>query len=164
MEKTWIMVADARRARLFCQSGGDEPWREMSDYCSEDRLETRDLEDLPGRGLNRGNGGHFAMVSRVDPREHAVRDFADSLVEVLEKGRAAAEFDDLTLIAPAHFLGLLKRRLSRETGKCLTQTLSLDLTRCRASDIQRRLAPASRPQRAKAAMQPQITAATLVKH
>lgn len=164
MEKTWIMVADARRARLFCHSGADGQWQEMNDYCSEDRLDTRDLEDLPGRGLNRGNGGSFAMVSRVDPREHAVRDFADSLVAVLEKGRAASEFDDLTLIAPAHFLGMLKRRLSRETGKCLTQTLPLDLTRCRVSDIQRRLAPATRPQRSKAAMQRQITASTLVRH
>lgn len=139
METTWIMVADARRARLFCQSGGDGQWREMSDYCSEDRLDTRDLEDLPGRGLNRGNGSHFAMISRVDPREHAVRDFADILAAVLEKGRVASEFDDLTLVAPAHFLGMLKRRLSRETGKRLIRTVPLDLTRCRATDIQRRL-------------------------
>jgi protein required for attachment to host cells len=86
--------------------------------------------DKPGRAFDsRGGGQRHAMEPRVDAKEAAATRFARELADALQTGLNEHRFEALYLVAPPHFLGLLRQQLSPGLQRCVAGELGKDLTR-----------------------------------
>lgn len=125
MGKTWIMVTESSRARLFRADTPRSELRELEDYAHpEGRMHSQDLtSDRPGRSFDSGGQGRHAMGQKTDPTEQEQVAFARDLCERLEAGRVQGAFENLILIAPPGFLGHLRKGL----GAALRSQVILEL-------------------------------------
>ena len=76
MNSTWIIVADASRARFFEASGSSSDIFETETLTHpEGRLHEQDLtSDLPGRAYDSSGEGRHAMGSSVEPKKHEIEE------------------------------------------------------------------------------------------
>ena len=102
MEKTWIVVADNSRARIFEVMDRSETLRELEDLVNPaGRLHDSELRtDNTGRYFGKGERmqGHAAHP-RVEPGEHETELFAKRVADHLEQARVEHRFEQLCLIA-----------------------------------------------------------------
>ena len=107
---TWILVADASRARIFAAEKALSPLEEIRALTSpEGRLHEGDLvSDKGGRDRNPGVGAHGFNVEDEHKQDNAER-FAAQVCHELEAARNAGEFRKLYVVAAPGFLGMLRR-------------------------------------------------------
>lgn len=127
MKKHWIIVADASQARVLESMGAElSVVRELENAAG--RARSQDLvSDEPGRIDKGGRGILSAMDPATSPHDQQAILFANRLAKMLDSAAAAGDYDRLTLVAPPHLLGLLRkaispvvrRRVSAEIGKDL---------------------------------------------
>jgi protein required for attachment to host cells len=142
MQTTWILVSDASRARLFRRERQGRAWQLLFEIeHPESRAKGRDLKsDRPGRfSLDHAKGFQLQMEP-VSPHEIEAERFAGTLVELLERGLDEHAFDRLMLVAPPHFLGLLRKRLGKEVSRRVTGWRDKDYTHLAPRELERRLA------------------------
>jgi protein required for attachment to host cells len=135
--KTWAMVASSARGRLFEQADRRAPFEEVLDLVNpKGPLPRQALEtDKPGRAFDSRGGHRHAMEPRVDAKEEAATRFARQLADALQTGLNEHRFEALYLVAPPHFLGLLRRQLSPGLQRSVAGELGKDLTRADAAGI-----------------------------
>jgi protein required for attachment to host cells len=143
---TWVMVADAGRARVFESAGAGQPLREVAGFVHErSRVKRRDiLTDRPGRvrpGTIFGPDA-TAMPPHTDPKETEAARFAHDLAEEMRRARDRDGYEHLVVVAPPHFLGLLRASLHGQLGKCHISTIDGDYTLLAEPDLRSRLAEA----------------------
>ena len=112
MKKTWILVADAARARLF--NTQHEQFAGMKHVTtwnhSEGRLHEGDI--VTGSKGEVSDGDALRQTSpQVSATEHEEDVFARELADKLRQGRVENECDTIVLVAPPQFLGKLKNSL-----------------------------------------------------
>ena len=141
MQATWILVADAARARVFRIERPRGPLIEEQDFVHpEERLPEHELGS-DGHGRVRGPGGRQHSLG---PDEGALREreagrFADELVVALREGREGDRFRRLYVVAPPRFLGVLRCRLDAATAERVVAEFDKDLVRHDAASIRRHL-------------------------
>jgi protein required for attachment to host cells len=128
---TWILIANSSNARLYSTHnsyiGGLELINEFNHPSS--RLKGIDLvSDRPGHYQSRGSG-HGALIEHSQPKEVEAERFALELANALENGRIHNRYDKLTLIAPAHFQGLMNKHLNHHINEKLTKKILKDYTK-----------------------------------
>jgi protein required for attachment to host cells len=140
--KTWVVVASAARARFFEVAGRQGPLREIDDLVNPaERLEVQDLKtDRPGRAFDHLGGQRHAMGTAVEPKEQLAIRFAKEVVDRLDADRCANRFDSLCLVAPPHFLGLLRGRMANPLARALKGELTSDLTQQDVGAVRERVA------------------------
>jgi len=120
--RIWILVTDVSRARLFAQEGRHVD--EVGDFIhAEGSLPVRALvSDQQGR---RGTGlfDRPGLSQSTDPKEVEAWKFAQKLAGMLKHGLDVNEYDSLILVAPPHFLGILRKTLDHQVAKRLTTSL-----------------------------------------
>jgi protein required for attachment to host cells len=84
-------------------------------------------------------GARHGIGADTAPKEHEQLNFARELARRLEDGRTGNRFDQLVLVAPPAFLGLLRDQLSPPLAKCVTQSVAKDLTQAKLEEIQQQL-------------------------
>lgn len=129
MNTHWIVVADASRARVL--SADDAGSLELIHALSFPLARKRSQElvsDEAGRIDKGGRGILSAMDPRTDPHAHQAELFARELSELLDKAAGRNAYGRLTIVAPAHFLGLLRESISSQTRRKLVGDLARDLT------------------------------------
>lgn len=128
--KTWVVVASAARARFFEVNGRVKPLVEVKDLVNpEDRLQAQALKsDKPGRAFDHMGGQRHAMGTPVDPKEQVAIRFAKQVVEQLESDRHQGRFDSLCVVAPPHFLGLLRGHMGNGLTRAVRGEVTNDLT------------------------------------
>ena len=128
---TWIIVADASRARILCESSDLEDLREVEALVHPaSRLQTSELvADGAGR-LSKGPGQARAMMEARTPAHEleAIR-FGKTLADRLNRGLAGGKYAALTLVAPAHFLGILRQALSDRVADTVVNAVAKDYSR-----------------------------------
>ena len=139
----WILVSNASRARLFATAGKLKPWtlvREIEH--PESRVKGQDImSDAPGRvRQSAGSGSRPVMEPTTPPKEVEAEHFAQELAGVIEGGHGRDEFARLVLVAPPHFLGLLRKCLSAPASKRLNATIDKDYTQLPDRDLPERVA------------------------
>lgn len=140
----WILVCDVSRAKLFSTELREHDWSLVEAFeHSEGREPGRDTgpQAPPGRMLkSKSPGGRrTALEAHTSPKEIEAERFARQLGDYLEDAVAHRRFDYLVLVAPPHFLGVLKGVLGRQAAKHLRATVDKDLSMLDAAEVRRRL-------------------------
>ncbi|MBZ2189637.1 host attachment protein [Alcanivorax sp. JB21] len=128
MDKTWIVVAESSRARIFSALNRVQPPQEIESFAfPESRLKDQDIySDRPGRTFESANESRSAMEP-PDVRDQQHHTFARTITEALEKGRIKGKFDKLVIISPPAFLGALRHTLNGHLGKMVDKTIQKNL-------------------------------------
>lgn len=141
---TWILIADSSRGRLYEQPAKGKPWSLLEQYqhpasrVSEGGLTT----DQPGRMHGSATGGaRSAMESKTSPKEVEFERFAHQLTKVLQDGHGQQSYAQLVLVAPPHFLGLLRKGLSAAVSKMIVATLDRDYQHLSELEVRKQLVP-----------------------
>lgn len=143
MPKTWILVADSSRARLFMADTASSPLVELETYThpASRQHEQEITSDLPGkqkgRGLN-GSAAH-AMTQETDPKHQEAINFSREVAHNLNKAHSKNRFRQLIIVAAPNFLGLLRDNLSDSTRRSLTLQLDKNLTQKNPEEIRKHL-------------------------
>ncbi|HJV90366.1 MAG TPA: host attachment protein [Holophagaceae bacterium] len=133
-ERTWILVADTGRARLFLNQGTALEERVVAVHPEGRRHTGALVSDAQGR---RSHGP--VMGSDRDPKEAEARRFAKFLATRLKQGLDTHACDSFVLVAPPHFLGLLRNTLDPQVAKRVLTTLDHDFTTLDAEELFERI-------------------------
>lgn len=140
--RTWVVVADGARARVFENTGPGKGLYEVpGSAVDQPDPASRDIgTDRPGRGRESAGAGKHAMQPRTDLHDHAEQKFANALAARLNAARPRNEFDRLILIAAPKTLGHLRAALAPQTAKLVTGEIDKDLTGRPQEEIERQVA------------------------
>lgn len=129
MKGRCILIADAGRAQLLSQTGASAPLRPLRSLeNSPGRQHVSELvSDQPGRVDKRCGNMQSAMNPRTDVHEQRAIEFARALAGILDEAASRGQFDELMLVAPPHFLGLMRTHLGPQATRCLVDELPKDL-------------------------------------
>ena len=135
--KTWIVVADAARARIIEQSARNEPLRVIEErHHAASRLQSREIaSDGKGRSFDSGGQGRHAMEPSTDPQRHEKTVFAKELAQVLNQAGKGNRFDRLLIACPAQMLGELRRDLDKAAAAKVAAEYPKDLSAIALRDL-----------------------------
>lgn len=128
MSTTWILVANARHARLFANHG---PNKGLELVHEAEVTEAEELAWTPTSGRASPHG---------EPPRHATRGFAHSLARQLHHGRSRGDYARAILVAPPAFMGMLNHELDGVTATLVSDRLDKDYTRSEPEQLRRQLA------------------------
>jgi protein required for attachment to host cells len=136
VRKTWVIVADRSRARIFSVNSPRGPLHEIEDLVHpEARAHERDLtSDRPGRASDR-----HVLNAQHTARDQQATEFAREIAERLEGGRVSGGFEQLVLVAAPDQLGLLRKVLNGHLSKLVSRTIDKNLTQQDAREIRKLL-------------------------
>ncbi|MDR3417918.1 MAG: host attachment protein [Nevskia sp.] len=139
-QATWVIVADAGRARFFVVTPEQE-LKELSDLINPNaRLQDHDsVSDRRGHVSQGSTTVGHAFQPRESHSEHIAATFAKDLCRRLGTAQRNGEVAHIHLIAEAHFLGLLRQNMDESTHKLIVQQIAADLTRMPVEEIRKAL-------------------------
>lgn len=132
---TWIVIADAGRARIVAATGPDRGLSDVTAFDSADlHKASRDLgTDRPGRTGDRFGPGRHAMEPAHTPKEVAAAGFEQTLADHLTEAAKQKAFDRLVLVAAPKALGALRAMLDGRVD--IEANLNKDLTHVATHDL-----------------------------
>lgn len=136
--KTWVLVADSARARLFELASAGGELAEQQDWTNpEGRRSERELtSDRPGVSHSaHGEPGGHPMRAGHSAGEAAAEVFARSLAALLKSGLDTQACERVVLVSPPAFLGVLRATLDKQVEKVVAGSVNLDLTRASPAEI-----------------------------
>lgn len=125
----WILVADASGARIFSHTPPGQEWQLVRELPNpEGRKRNQELvTDEPGRLFSSGAPGTRSAAERkVTAHDEAADRFAHSLAQLLHKELEQKAYDKVSIVAPPHFLGVLRPLLDKEVARHVGKTDSKD--------------------------------------
>ncbi|KPQ23271.1 host attachment protein [Halomonas sp. HL-93] len=134
---TYIVVADAARARIFTREALTLTEQESLVH-AEGRLHEGDLvTDRPGADVHESSSTSARSSGDEDTAsKHENELFAKQVANHLYSARVDNSLEKLIMVAPPKFLGLLRDKLDGPTQKLVIHTLSKDLSKASLTDIQ----------------------------
>jgi protein required for attachment to host cells len=140
MSSTWIVVADASRARIF---QADTPTAALTEIETLTHPVSRQHEgdlisDKAGRDANSGSGSHGFDRGHEAKSEETIR-FAAEICRHLEQGHSKGSYAKLYLMAPPAFLGELRQHLAKPVHGLVADEITKDLTTAETAQIRAHL-------------------------
>src|SRR4051812_5709902 len=144
MESTWIVTANAGRARIFSEEQSGAPLEEINDMVNTAvRLRTVETEtDQLGQraaSKSRHSVGAPTQPSGYEPNqspaEHQTELFARNLAGFLLQSYQEGRFGQLVLIASPEFLGVLRKLLHQKIESAVTLEINKDYTQFDAKQL-----------------------------
>lgn len=141
MSKTWVVVAESSRAKIFEIEKKNAPLKELEGLTHPaSRVHEQELtSDLPGRSLNSSTHGSHKMTASSSAKEHESIEFARTISSHLDNAFTRGMFDKLIIMSPPAFLGQLRKELGSETSKRVVSEIDKNLVRHKTQDIQAHL-------------------------
>lgn len=160
MPTTWILSANAGRARFFAESDPTQPLQELEDMVSPAaQLRTEDTEtdklsptaasnSRHAIGGNEGAGmAHNAKAGAPNklyqpaqtPDQHAADLFAKDVATYLLKAHNEGRYQQLMISASPDFLGVLRTKLDPQVQKLVTSEFNKDYTHSNAQQLREQL-------------------------
>lgn len=134
MSKTWVLVADSKKARLFEFERCREPWTETACFMSPDTIQGATSERPPRVHESMGHSRH-AIEPHTDGKEKAAARFASTLVATLRTGQEEQRFKALVLVAAPRFLGALHKHMDKTLQQCVNQEIRHNLIGLDSADL-----------------------------
>jgi protein required for attachment to host cells len=137
MNATWIVSANASRARVFSQSAPSDPLEEVNDMVNEAvRLRTLDTEtDKLGptaatKSIHNVGGAtpNKTYQPAQTPQEHNTELFARYIADFLLRSYQEGRFQKLSLVVSPQFLGVLRKLLDHQLESVITFEINKDYT------------------------------------
>jgi len=143
MAKTWILVGDAARARIFAIEKEHGPWQlvEELDHPAGRARTSELVSDRAGRTRPGEQGARAPGMEHMDAAERESLRFAERLGAVLQQGHDDRSFDRLVVVAPPRFLGSLRSVLRDPVARQIAASLDKDYTHHDERELRRLLAP-----------------------
>jgi protein required for attachment to host cells len=149
MPSTWIVSANASRARIFAQRQSADPLDEVLDLVNEaSRMRDRDLEtDSPVGARSASDSPNNVSApttpSTYEPKQtakkHEMELFARQVAEQLVKAHHEGRFDKLCLVASPEFLGMLRKLVEPKLRDALSLEINKDYTHSSAQQLREQL-------------------------
>ncbi len=149
MQTTWIMVANAGRARIFSESDPSQTLQEVEDMVSP-AAHLRELDQVTdkmsptsaaGSGHNIGSGQGAGAAHHVaagapnnqyqpaqTPSEHEAEKFAKDISNYLKQAHGENRFGQLIISASPEFLGTLRKNLDAQVQQLIKHEINKDYT------------------------------------
>lgn len=128
-KKTWILVADGARARIFIKKHKSLNNVMGQDFVGENLKDSEAGTDKPGRGYESSNPTRHAYQPRTDWHQYHKELFAKELCEIIEKANEGSEFDELIIISPPKTLGDIREHLCKQALAKVTAEITKDITK-----------------------------------
>jgi protein required for attachment to host cells len=148
METTWIVTADAGRARIFAESDASQPLMEIEDMVNT-AARMRTSEQYTDRlgptaaGQSSHNTGGALPNKQYEPpqslSEREAESFAKDISGFLVKALQEKRFDKLTLIAEPKFLGALRMYLDPQLKPLINQEINKDYAQFNGHQLREQL-------------------------
>jgi protein required for attachment to host cells len=138
MAATWIVSANASKARFFSQENASAPLEEINDMINDAAhlrtLESDDTDKGSPRSASKsvhGSGG--AMPTNLyepaqTPEKHDAELFARDIIKFLQEAHHQGRFDHLSLVVPPQFLGMVRALLGKELESVVNLEINKDYT------------------------------------
>lgn len=148
MSTTWIVSADAGRARIFAEVNPHQPYTEIEDMINDAaRLHDVDINTdrigatAGGQTIhNRGGASpNHQYQPAQTPEQHDADMFARDVCAYLLKAHHDKRFQKLDLIAEPRFLGLLREKLDHQLKSLVGLELNKDYSHFNAHQLQQQL-------------------------
>jgi protein required for attachment to host cells len=142
MNTIWILVCDAAHARTYETHTGESTWKLVESIRHDDsRAKTSDLvsDDAGSRSSQGASAHHNALAPASFPKEVEKEHFAHSLGKTLDQAMRSNRFFRWVLVAPPHFVGLMKKELTPELRKHLMHVVDKDFTHYGVPELMDRL-------------------------
>lgn len=134
----WIMIANSNLARIYSfQTLNSHNSFNLVEELIHPQSRKRSLDlatDKPG-SYKSGLSARGTYASAHEPKEVEIDAFATKLANLINKNRAANQFEKLIIVAPAHFYGLLGKHLNKTTKKFLKKIIQKDYTAIPANEL-----------------------------
>ena len=136
MPKTWVVVAESSRAKIFELENKNAPLKELQGLANtSSRIHEQKLSsDLPGR-----TPGKHKLTSRTSIKQLESQQFARSIVEHLTNARNKQKFSKLIIMSSPGFLGQLRKQIGSKINKHVISEIGKNLVRHNTRDIQAHL-------------------------
>lgn len=143
MNNVWILVCDSAKSRLFeTRGGGKTAWELLEEEThgqSRSKANALVTDQSGSRSSEGASVHHNALAPASSPKEVEKGHFAHSLVKTLDQAMRSRRFAKWVLVAPPHFVGVIKKELTSELEKHLLATVDKDLTSLDARALAERL-------------------------
>lgn len=139
--KTYVLIADGARARVFAtEPGSDKLTSALDQEFVGTNLPSREIgSDRPGRSFDSAGLGRHAMEPPTDPHRYQERAFAREVAEIIEQALQRGEFARLIVVAPPKAMGDLRAEFSPEVRKRVTAEVLKDLTKVPTHELPKHL-------------------------
>ena len=141
MERTWILVCDAARARIFDVDPNEGSWSVVEEIDNPDgRLRAHELvSDGQGSVRQSGTGASPKMEAHTDPAEVEEDRFARELTHKVQHAFDTNKFSELMVVAPPKFLGRLRHHFGAPLTRAVSGSLAKDYTALDVDTLRKRL-------------------------
>ena len=148
MDATWIVSANAGRARVFSQANSDAPLVEIKDMVNAGaRLRTAETEtDRIGQhaaSKSRHSVGAPTQPSGYEPNQtpnqHQAELFARNVAAFLLQGHQEGRFQQLSLFVSPEFLGVLRKLLDPQLESAVSLEINKDYTQFSAKQLREQI-------------------------
>lgn len=142
--ETWVMVADASRARLYRVDFAE---RRLEVVHEDETLRTRAkagdiVTDRQGsRQDSGGPGQRSGFEPETDPKRHEKARFAARAAAEIEAAANAHRFEQLVLVAAPQMLGDLRAELSGPVSSRITREIAKNLAPLGPRELEAQLGP-----------------------
>lgn len=137
MSRTWVVVADSSRAKIYAAATAGADLVEHEDLVHpEGRLHERDLvSDRPGHDSGEAGSGPHVLDEPTPAHVEEMHRFAREIATRLEQGLNDKAYDRLVLVAPPKFLGALRDALPQGVAGAVAETLHKNLVQRSAEEV-----------------------------
>ena len=136
-KKHWVLIADGARARILrldAKKNDEQPNVRFFDITHKRLQEI--MSDKPGRSFASQGTRRSALEYSSDPERQQEENFAEILIEELERSFSEHEFARLTVIAEPRMLGSLRHRMTPDLKQAVVAEIAKDLTKTPAEDLE----------------------------
>ena len=148
MSTTWIVSADAGRARIFAESDSQQPLEEVKDLVSANaRVRDSDINtDRIGatsaaQSIHNTGGAtpNKQYQPAQTPEQHDAALFARDICAFLLQAKQEQRYQKLTLVAEPRFLGVLREALDNQIKPLINLELNKDYTHLNGNQLREQL-------------------------
>ena len=131
--KTWILIADATKARILENAGPGKGLSQLGDQVFKAR-ERKDHSDDQGRTYNSVSPARHKMETNVtDDVVHL--EHVDEILSSLGGALSARRFDRLLICAAPQTLGVIRQRIPEALNAVVMAEVAKDLTRTPTDEL-----------------------------
>lgn len=148
MSTTWIVSANASRARFFAQPKSSAPLEEIGDMANtavrQRTAETEQDRLGPMAGTNSIHNTGGATPNKTyeppqTPAAHETEAFARGVAAFLLEGQREGRFQHLCLVASPQFLGVLRKQLDPKLASAVSLEINKDYTQSSVRDLREQI-------------------------